>query len=236
MSLFGKGQSSGEGLSVKAGINSGFQAKSFFEIQNGTRTDGSTWKAIVFEFDGAISPRDMLFVPTKQTKMSEWDTATGIVKHNERRAKKSLPEDTAEAYMKHKYIKDLQDFDRQLRMYAFTFYADGSAERKAADDTLPSYDTPEEFIADIDNYVKKLAALLPENYTGMSYDIILGKKSGGQYLEFPDKIWRTGRYVKLTGDDSRELSLSDSFKTKYMSGATEEDKPAPKAASSISWG
>lgn len=225
--MFGKGQRTADesAVTLQPGINTGFKSSGFF-----IPVQGENWTAWDFIFEGPITVKDRLFLPKKVTEPTEYDKEKGIVAFNKRREKKGEKEATMEEYLQNQYERKLQDFDRTLRMYAFTFYPDGSNERDKADQSLPEIKSVEEFIDNLDSYIEILKGLLPKTYENQSYDLILGKKSGGQYLEFPDAIWRTGRYVKLSADGSRELKLTDSFKSKYMMGSVPSAPGMPPVA------
>ena len=230
--MFGRGQQTADqgSQNVSAGINSGFKAGAWFVPAS---KEGESWKAWDFEFDGAISPRDRIFMPTLKTTPADWD-ADNLVKFNKRRETKKQSPMTMPEFLQHQYEGDLKNLDKQLRMYAFTFYPDGSQARKDADEKLPSYNSTEEFVENIDAYIDILKSLVPQGYENMSYDLILGKKSGDQYLSFP-AIYTTGRYIKLSDDTSRELKLSKKFTDKFMEAAPAA-APAAQPAASIAWG
>ena len=240
MSMFGKGARSVDqsAMSIKPGINSGFTSSELF-----VEEEGSNWKAWDFKFEGAITIKDRIFLPKERTVPGQYDP-DNLAKYNARlraKAEKAKKMDdhkdmTMPEYLKQQFDQDMQNFDKQLRMYAFTFYPDGSPEREAAENTLQGFDSTADFVAALPSYIDSLRALVPQDLATKSFDLLIGKKADGQYLEFPKAIWVTGRYVKLTGDTTRELIPSKKFIDSHMGGAVAEQAATPVAkASDVKW-
>jgi hypothetical protein len=153
--MFGQGAKTADqsAASIQPGITSGFTVSEFFVPQS-----GDNWKAWDFIFDGPITVKDRLFLPKKKTQAQDYDAAN-LVKFNERRVKRNQSEMSMTEYLQHQWEQDLQNFDKQIRMYIFSFYGDGSDERAAADAKLPKIETAEAFVDGIDDYITTLKTL-----------------------------------------------------------------------------
>jgi len=183
---------------AKPGIVSGFTPVQMFEPIQG---DG--WKAILFQFEGPLPKlRDQIFLNSKE------DMIARVVQNPPDKDNRTPEEIGTERF--NKRMKTIYSI---LNMYLSAYYPKGDNSWAAK---LPKFKTPDEALQGIRSYLDACKASLPENYGTMELDIILGRGEGDTYLSTPNSTKVTGRYVKRSNDETRELVLSSIFKRNYM--------------------
>lgn len=205
--------------SAKLGINGGFTAEEFF-IPVGAE-DGS-WRGWQFQLSGPIDIKHTVFLPTP-TPRANWR------------------EDDTEAKVTARYHKALKAFDATLKSFMTCFHP---MDKKFPN--LPTFADVPSFVAGINDYVEALANELPQNYTSVELEVILGRGKDRQgkvkeFLNMPSSVNITGRFIKRADDTERTMGLSDIFKKNYMfevvpGGNSEDSNVDANAVSTTDWG
>lgn len=220
---------------VEVGVNEGFNMTGFAELY-----DGGTWKGFKTIFEGSIPVNHMLFIPTRRPENQQaLDGYNKRQKDYNDRKKKSHADLTMSEWLDVKFDEDVDAFIRTLNMYAYSFHGQNSEELKTRIEKLPTYPSAQAILDDIDNYITQLHTIFfPSDFQSYEWDILLGKSEGDQYLNPPRNIQITGRFAKLTKDDTRGITVNDYFDRTFIEPTQlKESTPSQAAETAVahSW-
>jgi len=223
---------------VNPGISRGYKLDSFLNKVSNEK-NGITYTRLEVAFTGPITVKDSIFIPTKKVDFTHsWETER-FNKYNESQVSKGKPALTKVDYLQMDFENQVSDLISRVDMYVKSYIAKDE-KFQLSWDTLnqqrTAYESAEAFLNNIDVWIEQTRTLLPQGWVNAEWDLILGKKKGSRYLEFPGYQRLTGRFAKLSKDTTRSLVLSSDFKVKFMGEiAAPTAAAAPIATGGIVW-
>jgi len=189
--------------SAEPGIVSGFNVEHLFKYIREIGKNDEPYEGVEFKLAGPVAIRDFIFKPTRNTSPSD-----------------KTPEELEAAFAKRCNIAATK-----LMMY-YTTYLPATSKTNLVEASGIAINNDDDLSNNFEAICTALGKKVNADKFNEDHSLIIGREKGKTYLNLPNSVKTTGRYIKLTADEDRELKLSAIWIQNYMFGLEANNAPA----------